>query len=100
MKKYSLYKDSLTQYHLSGVVNFFSAADIVSSGYQLFTCTQQVVLSLRNIDGFDSSIVSVLLSWQRFCNKNNIKFAISCADDKLAKLLQSYHVKDLFDYFD
>ena len=57
-------------------------------------------LTVRDVTSFDSSIVALLLSWQRFLIKSDINFLLAIDQHNIELLLKSYNVAELFAYFD
>jgi ABC-type transporter Mla MlaB component len=97
---YTLKLDCDDRFLLSGDVNLATAAALKREGELLFKNCDSVKLQLRDVENFDSSLIAVLLAWQRYLIRNNIVFAISISQQNLGMLLNSYKVQDLFSYFD
>jgi ABC-type transporter Mla MlaB component len=100
LHNYILKLDQNGRFVLSGDINLSTASAIKSDGISQFKNYNSIELELRNVDNFDSSLITILLAWQRHLIRKNIVFAISISQQSISMLLNSYKVQDLFSYFD
>ncbi|MEE3003361.1 MAG: hypothetical protein VX335_03320 [Pseudomonadota bacterium] len=73
---------------------------IEQEGKKLFLSCSNVRLTIGDVTNFDSSIVALLLSWQRLLIKGDINFLLAIEQHNIELLLKSYNVAELFTYFD
>ncbi len=97
---YKLDKGQDNVFTLSGRIVFSTAMSIDKHGRKIFMSCDSVKVILDDVQSFDSSIIAVLLSWQRFLIRNNINFAISVTQSNILMLIKSYNIQNLFTYFD
>ena len=100
MSNYKIINTGEDSFTLSGEVNLSYVKHIEQEGKQLFSSCSNVKLTVRDVTSFDSSIVALLLSWQRFLIKSDINFLLAIDQHNIELLLKSYNVAELFAYFD
>ena len=85
---------------LKGTVTFYEAVRVMKAGIMIFKNKRTVCLDVVGIVNFDSSILSVLLAWRRFCFKNKIHLQINGKKTNIFLLIESCGLEKLFVFFD
>lgn len=88
------------KFAITGSVTFASGRDLAALGLVKFKGLQTVQIDCSEITVIDSTILAVFLAWRRFFKKNNMQFSLLGCKSDLKVLLKSYHIADLFDFYD
>lgn len=83
------------QLQLTGDVNFNTAASLKLAGEKLLSNSQTAQIDLTKIEHYDSSIISLLLSWLRFAKKNKIQLNFIGLPQRLLTMIRINNVEKL-----
>jgi ABC-type transporter Mla MlaB component len=100
MSGFNLDQVATNKFAISGSVTFNSGRDLAMLGIAKFKGLKTVQIDCSKITTIDSAVLAVLIAWHRFFKTNNIEFSLSGCKDNLRVLLKSYHVADLFIFYD
>ena len=88
------------KFAIAGSVTFNSGRDLAALGLVKFKGLKTVQIDCSEITAIDSAILAVFLAWHRFFKTNNVEFSLRGCKSDLKVLLKSYHIADLFDFYD
>ena len=95
---YSIVEKEAGSIVLSGTVCLTNADKVESDLLAILQKSKSMKLYIYDLNDFDSSLVSLLLSLQRNAVKNNVDLCLMLKQHSIEMLLKSYNTYELFTY--
>lgn len=98
MGRYNFQKFNDNSFLLSGAINMANARQIETNILEKISYSKSIHIILEDIDEFDSAILALMLSIQRYAVKNDIDLHFSIKQSNVEMLFKSHKLIELFTY--
>lgn len=95
MQKVYLKQQDDKSFLVCGVINFSSVLLLLNSSMAVFKKTDRIVVDLANLSDTNSSVIALVLEWQRFAMKNNKTLTLRNIPAAMISLISISNLEEL-----